>query len=84
MTGSSQTRNQSASCNTSEGNQFGVMGVVAMLDGRASFDLVETEQLPETIGESDCGVAHGVPRATTGLSGRDDLNAIQSVLAANN
>jgi len=59
------------------------MGVVAMVDGRVSFDLVETERLPETIGESDCGVAHGVPRATTGSSGRDDLNAIQSVLAAN-
>jgi len=69
--------------NAFDGNQFGVMGVVVMLDGRMSFDLLETEQLSETIGESDCGVTHRVARATTGFNGRDDLDAIQPILAAN-
>jgi hypothetical protein len=59
------------------------MGVMAILGSRMSFDLVETEQLPETIGDTNCGVAHRVARATTGFGGRNDLNTIQPILAAN-
>ena len=33
------------------------MGVLVMLSGEMGFDLLETEQLPESIGHSDCGVA---------------------------
>jgi len=69
--------------NAFDGNQFGVMRVVMILDGRMSFDLVETEQLPETIGDTDCGVAHRVARATTGCSRGDNLDAIHPILAAN-
>ena len=69
--------------NAFDGDQFSVMGVMVMLDGRTRFDLVETEQLPETIGDSYCGVAHRVAWATTGLDGRNDLDAIQPILAAN-
>jgi hypothetical protein len=60
-----------------------VMGVMVMLGGGMVFDLLETEQLPETIGHSDCGVTHGVARTTASIGGRDDLDAIQPVLAAN-
>ena len=52
------------------------MRVMVILDGRMSFDLVETKQLPEMIGNTDCGVAHGVTWPTTGCDRRDDLNAI--------
>ena len=69
--------------NAFDGDQFSVMGVTVMLDGRTRFDLVETKQLPETIGNSYCGVAHRVAWATTGLDGRNDLDAIQPILAAN-
>ena len=60
------------------------MGVMVVLGGGMGFDLLETEQLPETIGHSDCGVTHGVARTTTAsIGGRDDLDAIQPILAAN-
>ena len=64
-------------------NDPGVVGVTVVLDGRVSFDLVETEQLPETIGDSDCRTAQRVAWATTGLDGRNNLNAIQPIVTAN-
>ena len=69
--------------NAFDGDRLGVVGVTVVLDGRVSFDLVETEQLPETIGDSDCGTAQGVAWATTGLDGRNNLNAIQPIVAGN-
>ena len=71
-------------CNAFDGNQLSVMGVMVMLDGGMSFDLLETEQLPETIGDTDCGVAHRVAGATTGLGGRNNLNAIHPIILAAN
>ena len=43
-------------CNAFDRDQFGVMEVMVMLDGRVSFDPLKTEQLPETIGGSN---SHG-------------------------
>jgi hypothetical protein len=66
-----------------DGHQLGMTEVVMVFDSRISIDLFETEQLPETIGEVRRGVAHGVARAATSVDGRNDLDAIQTILAAN-
>ena len=58
------------------------MGVMVMLGGGMGFDPLETEQLPETIGHS-CGVTPGVTRTAASIGGRDDLDVIQHILAAN-
>lgn len=60
----------------SNGHQLGVVGV-----RRTSLDLLETEQLPETVGHSYGGVAH-VAWAATSLGGRNDLNTVQAIVPA--
>jgi hypothetical protein len=53
-----------------------------VLDCGVGFDRLQTEQLPETIGDFYRLVALGVARATR-LNGRGDLHTIQAISAAN-
>jgi len=66
-----------------EGDEIGVIVAKVMLDGRVSFDGLETQQLPEPIRNFYCFVALGVARAAMRLDGRSDLDAIQAILTAN-
>jgi hypothetical protein len=53
-----------------------------VLDCGVSFDRLQTEQLPETIGDFYRLVVLGVARATR-LNGRGDLHTIQAISAVN-
>lgn len=53
------------------------------LDCSMGIDGLQTEHLPETICDFYRLVALGVTRTTTRLNGRNDLNAIQAIPAAN-
>ena len=63
-------------------HQLAMVDMRMMFEGGMCIDLVETEQLSETVGDVYRGFAHGMARATASLSGGDDLDAVQAILAA--
>ena len=56
---------------------------VVMSDGSVNRDGLQAEHLLETVRDLYCGFAHGVAGVATRLDGRNNLNAIQAILAAN-